>query len=747
MRRNETASKAKMRRARSEPRGRPRMDGQPMATPRREKSALRREKTPARRKPQSLAETDSRMFPAAAVLAGMKMAQEVKRMVMDHMPAKVKTAAPPAPQRGRRARVEPVIEPAAIAQERKGSAVAVSAPRQEGTMNATTATAAPMIGNTFLNKGPSVKRRTIRTLEGTVRGGWEISNTEPVMTLSGTAEFRNLIFVMNPANSALFAWLSRIAPNYDLYKFEEFVLEFKTEEPASTKGRVGIMYDYEATDEAPSDRITFEAQKAAKVSTTWENLSNAMNPVVASRAAYYYVADSTDSGGDPRVTDQALVNVMTADCGDTGVNGELFVRYKVVLIEPTLTNAASSAFTSSLLMANADVPKTSVSDLNIELTQKGAEYLPGEASAIYSAALVPGSSNAGGFTLQCIGLTSTTAAFRMVWLPPATQKWTASIAAAGGNVYRAGSYLVSAIISFTGGGNFSTAVTSASGTPIGCNPHTTQWNDTSTAAQDFGNGVTSTVSTTSAQYHLRGRFDILAVPASAGDPGPRIDLDMTGTTLNAGFSVNGIIVYVVPLSGTAGTGPQLTVVSVKRPAGSAPIANIKKVYGFGGPGTALDMPKVTSSRSVRARQVDASSLCTDDAVDDAVAVEAKARTAARLAYDAKYEAPRRAALMRTVEEDYVTVTAANTPTAAVRDSVPMPAYPNLLPAAAARPLEPYVPTRGAPQPAPPKPDKPDADPPAAVKYTDLPGFPFLVPSGAPAPNGAAPTRSRSASGR
>lgn len=440
-----------------------------------------------------MVEVGGKIMPIHAVLAGLGLAKEVAGVVASK-------SKPAREDRSARAKsAAPVLVRTAVKDMKDPSAyrpVMEEGKLTKDGLSGVTSMAGTMLGNKLKYRGPtihSVKHRQVRTTDGSFRNCVEVRATEPLGPITGSTTYKCYSFVGNCGNSTMCPWASRISAGFDLFKFEDFCMEFKTEAPSSRQGRVGIMIDYEASDLPPPDRTTFETQKGFVACQPWENLECHMRRPPASHSAFYYVADGMDPDGDPRVTNQFLVNVMTADFTDTeatAITGELFASYTLVLMEETLTNNSSgpvggwylqkvqslAARNNTLAIATAELQGTTV---------YGCLVAPGDG---VQPSVVAGSATGWGVYVTEGNVSDTTMAVSFQLFPPALQAWTTALMQTGGganNPLRAGSYIVGYTLSFrsaaadgnTGGGSI---------TPSGgVTGHTTVWNTDAQVCNQF----------------------------------------------------------------------------------------------------------------------------------------------------------------------------------------------------------------------------------------------------------------------
>jgi hypothetical protein len=177
--------------------------------------------------------------------------------------------------------------------------------------------------------------------------------------------FTNNTDAINAGNSALFPWLSSVAAQYQQYKFEGLVFEFKTLSSDITAGgplgAVMLATNYDVLDTPFIDKIHMENAQysvSAKPSMSQFHTVECAPGEVAQNL--YYVRDASSSlttVSDARFSDLGLFQVATSGLpGSTGqVLGELWASYDVVLYKPEIVVINS---VGTKVAANVGVTKT-----------------------------------------------------------------------------------------------------------------------------------------------------------------------------------------------------------------------------------------------------------------------------------------------------------------------------------------------------------------------------------------------------
>jgi len=175
------------------------------------------------------------------------------------------------------------------------------------------------------------------------RRGCRIRHTEPFGPISGTTTYFPASTPVNPGNVLLHPWLGAFAGAFDLYCYHKLTMVWREIAPTSYKGEIGVNFDYEPTDPAPTTQQLFEEQMGTVTGPPWKPLRCSMHVPSTMHQQFYFIAGGNATGLDPRVTNQAQVQFFTNNCADTTVIGEWWVEYDVELFETTGFGASSGS--------------------------------------------------------------------------------------------------------------------------------------------------------------------------------------------------------------------------------------------------------------------------------------------------------------------------------------------------------------------------------------------------------------------
>lgn len=176
--------------------------------------------------------------------------------------------------------------------------------------------------------------------------------------------FTNTSYVVNPGLASSFPWLAALANQYQQYKFNGLVFEFKTLSSDITSGgalgSVVMASNYDVVAAPFASKIEMENSQyavSAKPSCSQIHTMECL-PSATANVLYYVRNNSTAEslGQDNRFYDLANFQLATAGLpGSAGtVLGELWVSYDVSLYKPVIHSDALSTF----IVSNASISKT-----------------------------------------------------------------------------------------------------------------------------------------------------------------------------------------------------------------------------------------------------------------------------------------------------------------------------------------------------------------------------------------------------
>lgn len=168
-------------------------------------------------------------------------------------------------------------------------------------------------------------------------GSVDVSHKELFCAIPGNTSWLNSNAVkywdINPANSSLFPWLSRIATAYEKYKFKKFTVHYTPNTGTSANGNITMAIDFDVTDDLPTtlpELMSFDgatqSQPFAKNKLTYP--AKQLN----SFAKHLFVAKQGSSSAEPRTSHMGKLILAT---DTTALSpGFLSVSYEINLMIP-----------------------------------------------------------------------------------------------------------------------------------------------------------------------------------------------------------------------------------------------------------------------------------------------------------------------------------------------------------------------------------------------------------------------------
>lgn len=237
---------------------------------------------------------------------------EIAQRRIDNM-----TGPPPRPRRGQRVQVAPVGYP---------------------TVKSTLETDSLMLA------APNPRTNLVRSgrpsLSYAANGDCRIHHRELIGDLNGSVAFSANSFPINAGLAGTFSWLSRIAGNYESYRFESLRFLFETESATSATGTVMLVVDYDPSDPAPTGKQQALSYRGSVRSAPWAPCSHvSISEDLNKRKSYFVRGGGLATGLDVTLYDVGNLYAITqGQAGATAV-GELWVEYTVLLMTPRSLSA------------------------------------------------------------------------------------------------------------------------------------------------------------------------------------------------------------------------------------------------------------------------------------------------------------------------------------------------------------------------------------------------------------------------
>lgn len=151
---------------------------------------------------------------------------------------------------------------------------------------------------------------------------------------------------VNPGQVSTFPWLSRIAANYESYRFDSLKFCYETEASTALGGSLVLAFDYDAADPAPTSKQQALMYRSSVRSAPWTACEHKSIMEDLRKAKSNYVRPGAQPAGtDVRQYDIGNFFAISQGVSTAGATlGELYVEYDVVLMTPVLEGFPSSVF-------------------------------------------------------------------------------------------------------------------------------------------------------------------------------------------------------------------------------------------------------------------------------------------------------------------------------------------------------------------------------------------------------------------
>jgi hypothetical protein len=156
--------------------------------------------------------------------------------------------------------------------------------------------------------------------------------------LGATTFTSRLDIPINGASSVYWPWLTKLANNYQFYKFRKVSFEYEPFCSTATAGELLMGVDYDPSDVPPTTEQSLSAYPTFTSGPVWKNNSVNLNTSdMEAFVKWHYVADGiTANVPDAQQFNCASFYAFTNNCaGSTGV-GKMYVKYLVEFKAPSL---------------------------------------------------------------------------------------------------------------------------------------------------------------------------------------------------------------------------------------------------------------------------------------------------------------------------------------------------------------------------------------------------------------------------
>jgi len=174
--------------------------------------------------------------------------------------------------------------------------------------------------------------------------GIRIRHREFIQDISGSTAFGNsFVGPINPSNPAMFPWLSQVADNFEAYRFDGVVFEYRsTSEFSTTNPALGTILMCGIYDVNKPPFATKQSLETYEFSTSIKPNMNGYMPIECKPSTLTtpnLLVGPLPAGGQPQLYDIAQLQIATQGQPTVYICGELWVTYDIVLQKPRISSS------------------------------------------------------------------------------------------------------------------------------------------------------------------------------------------------------------------------------------------------------------------------------------------------------------------------------------------------------------------------------------------------------------------------
>jgi hypothetical protein len=193
------------------------------------------------------------------------------------------------------------------------------------------------------------------------KDGVRVRHREFIGDINSSTSFVNSSYSMNPGLSDSFPWLSALAQNFEEYRWEGLVFEFKSTSADalnSTNTALGTIILAAEYNAAAANYINKQQAENTMWAVSTKPSCDTLLPIecmptLNPLANHYVRIGAVPSGQDIRLYDLCNVQVMSVGSQAIASVGELWVSYDVVLLKPQLSSGLNLAGQTAHYSLNA----------------------------------------------------------------------------------------------------------------------------------------------------------------------------------------------------------------------------------------------------------------------------------------------------------------------------------------------------------------------------------------------------------
>lgn len=162
-----------------------------------------------------------------------------------------------------------------------------------------------------------------------------VKHREYIAEVTGSNLYAVTGYAVNAGQTNTFPWLSKLARNYESYRFRKLDFVFETQSATSEVGTVLLSLDYDASDPSPTSKQIAMAYRGSVRTAPWSScVHSSLLEDLCKRKTYYTRSAALLANEDVKLYDVGNLYVSTQGQVATPLIGELYVEYDVLLMTP-----------------------------------------------------------------------------------------------------------------------------------------------------------------------------------------------------------------------------------------------------------------------------------------------------------------------------------------------------------------------------------------------------------------------------
>lgn len=165
-----------------------------------------------------------------------------------------------------------------------------------------------------------------------------IRHREFISSISGSVNFVDTAFAVQPGLSSTFPWLASMAINWENYHMNAIQFRYVSRSSTAFTGSVIMAPDYDSSDSQPTTYQEISTFQNSISDAPWKDIVCRLSPRSTMLVGQnrYIRSGPLGPNQDVKLYDIAVLNLATVGQSDTAVIGELWVEYNVTLLVPNV---------------------------------------------------------------------------------------------------------------------------------------------------------------------------------------------------------------------------------------------------------------------------------------------------------------------------------------------------------------------------------------------------------------------------